>query len=121
MRLPIQLALTYPQRLQPTTAPLNLAEVGSLNFSQPDLARYPCLRLAMQAGETAGTYPAVMAAADEVTVQAFLDERVGFAEIPSIIEATLDAHEGTPEPGLEAIDAADAWARRFASERIASS
>ena len=121
MRLPIQLALTYPQRLQPTTAPLNLAEVGSLNFSQPDLARYPCLRLAMQAGETAGTYPAVMAAADEVAVQAFLDERIGFAEIPSIIEATLDAHEGTPEPGLEAIDAADAWARRFTSERIASS
>ena len=118
MRLPIQLALSWPLRLRPTTAPLDLASVGSLNFSAPDLDRYPCLRLAMRAGLAGGTFPAVMAAADEVAVEAFLNRAIRFDQIPALVEAALDAHEGCTEPSLAQIDEADAWARRATRERI---
>ncbi len=120
MKLPIQLALSYPQRLQPTTDPLDLAAVGSLNFSRPDLDRYPCLKLAQQAGRAGGTYPAVMAAADEVAVEAFLERRIDFTEIADYVHQALDAHRTTKHPTLEAIDAADAWARGFTTGRIAA-
>ena len=73
MRLPIQCALTYPQRLQPTVAPLDLTALGALHFAAPDLDRYPGLRLSQEAGRRGGTYPCVLAAADEVAVAAFLD------------------------------------------------
>lgn len=118
MRLPIQLALSWPLRLRPTTEPLDLAAVGSLNFSAPDLDRYPCLRLAMRAGLAGGTYPAAMAAADEIAVEAFLNRAIRFDQIPALVEHVLDAHESAPEPTLEQIDAADAWARRITRERI---
>ena len=118
MRLPIQLALSWPLRLSPTTDPLDLAAVGSLNFSAPDLDRYPCLRLAMRAGLAGGTYPAAMAAADEIAVEAFLNRAIRFDQIPALVEQALDAHESAPEPTLEQIDAADAWARRITRERI---
>ena len=120
MKLPIQIALSYPRRLQPTTDPLDLAAVGSLNFSRPDLDRYPCLRLAMQAGRAGGTYPAVMAAADEVAVESFLERRIGFTEIAVYVNQAMDAHRATNDPSLEAIDAADAWARGFTTGRIAA-
>ena len=124
MRLPIQLALSWPLRLRPTTEPLDLAAVGSLNFSAPDLERYPCLRLAMRAGLAGGAYPAVLAAADEVAVEAFLAREIRFDQIPALVEHALDAHEGAPqggaEPPLEQIDAADEWARRVTRERIAA-
>ena len=124
MRLPIQLALSWPLRLRPTTEPLDLAAVGSLNFSAPDLERYPCLRLAMRAGLAGGAYPAVLAAADEVAVEAFLAREIRFDQIPALVEYALDAHEGAPqseaEPPLEQIDAADEWARRVTRERIAA-
>ena len=118
MRLPIQLALSWPLRLRPTTDPLDLAAVGSLNFSTPDLDRYPCLRLAMRAGLAGGTYPAVMAAADEIAVEAFLRRAIRFDQIPALVECALDAHESASEPSLEQIDAADQWARRLTRERI---
>ena len=118
MRLPIQCALTYPKRLQPTVAPLDLPALGALHFSAPDLDRYPGLRLCQEAGRQAGTYPCVMAAADEVAVGAFMDRRIRFTEIPDVLAGALDAHESTPDPDLESIDAADAWARRFAEEQI---
>ena len=111
MKLPIQLALSWPLRLQPTTDPLDLAAVGSLNFSAPNLDRYPCLQLAMRAGLADGTYPAAMAAADEVAVHAFLNRQIRFDHIPQLVEQALDAHDNTDNPSLEAIDAADAWAR----------
>ena len=116
MRLPIQCALTYPDRLQPTVEPLDLAALGTLTFQAPDLDRYPCLRLAMQAGRRGGTAPAVMAAADEVAVAAYLDRRITFTEIADMIAATLNAHEAVDDPDLETIDAADAWARRYAAD-----
>ncbi len=120
MKLPIQLALSYPQRLQPTVQPLDLAAVGTLNFSRPDLERYPCLKLAQQAGRAGGTYPAVMAAADEVAVEAFLDERIGFTAIAEYVHQAMDAHRSTKSPDIAAIDAADAWARGFTTGRIAA-
>ena len=121
MKLPIQLALGYPQRLQPTVAPLDLAAVGTLHFSRPDLDRYPCLKLAQQAGRAGGTYPAVMAAADEIAVEAFLERRLRFTEIADYILQAMDAHRSTPNPDIEVIDAADAWARGFTTGRIAAS
>ncbi len=120
MKLPIQLALSYPQRLEPTVEPLDLASVGTLNFSRPDLDRYPCLKLAQQAGRAGGTYPAVMAAADEVAVEAFLDRRIAFTEIADYVNQAMDAHRNTQNPNIEAIDAADAWARGFTTGRIAA-
>ena len=124
MRLPIQLALSWPLRLRPTTEPLDLAAVGSLNFSAPDLERYPCLRLAMRAGLAGGAYPAVLAAADEIAVEAFLGREIRFDQIPALVEHALDAHEGASqsgaEPPLEQIDAADEWARRVTRDRIAA-
>ena len=120
MKLPIQLALGYPARLEPTVEPLDLASVGTLNFSRPDLDRYPCLKLAQQAGRAGGTYPAVMAAADEVAVDAFLERRIGFTEIAEYVNQAMDAHRNTDNPDIEAIDSADAWARGFTTGRIAA-
>ena len=120
MKLPIQLALSYPQRLEPTVEPLDLASVGTLNFSRPDLDRYPCLKLAQQAGRAGGTYPAVMAAADEVAVEAFLKRRIGFTEIADYVHQAMDAHRSVNDPDIEAIDAADSWARGFTTGRIAA-
>ena len=119
MRLPIQCALTYPRRLQPTVAPLDLAALGALHFQEPDLDRYPGLRLCQEAGRRGGTYPCVMAAADEVAVGAFMDRRIRFTAIPDVIAASLDAHQPTDDPDLPTIDASDAWARRFAADHIA--
>ena len=121
MRLPIQLALGHPERLQPTAAPLDLAAVGALHFARPDLDRYPCLRLALQAGRAGGTFPAVMAAADEIAVQAFLDRRIRYNDIPALVESALERHQGGPGDDLEAIDAADQWARRVTLQRVDAS
>ena len=120
MKLPIQLALSYPDRLEPTVAPLDLASVGTLNFSRPDLDRYPCLKLAQQAGREGGTYPAVMAAADEIAVEAFLERRIRFTEIADYVHQAMDVHRSTVNPDIEAIDAADAWARGYTTGRIAA-
>jgi 1-deoxy-D-xylulose-5-phosphate reductoisomerase len=117
MRLPIQCALTYPQRLS-TGRPkrLDLGRLGSLGFSQPDLRRFPCLGLALEAGRRGGTFPAVMAAADEVAVDHFLGGHITFLDIAKVIEATLSAHPGVSDPSLEEVLAADAWARQWAED-----
>ena len=120
MKLPIQCALSYPERLAPTVAPLDLAALGTLTFKAPDLKRYPCLGLCMEAGQRGGTYPAVLAASDEVAVDAYLARRIRFTDIPAIVEASLTAHTGDPEASLEAIDAADAWARRHATASVSA-
>ena len=118
MRLPIQCALTYPDRLDGSgAARLNLARLGSLNFGPPDIGRYPCLRLALEAGAKGGTWPAVLAAADEVAIEAFMGGRISFTDIPKVVDATLSAHTGTADPLLDAVLDADAWAREFAASR----
>jgi 1-deoxy-D-xylulose-5-phosphate reductoisomerase len=117
MRLPIQCALTYPQRLPAARVKrLDLARLGTLAFCQPEPRRFPCLGLALEAGRSGGTFPAAMAAADEVAVEHFLAGRIGFMDIPRAIEATLSAHQGTVEPSLEDVLDADAWARHWAED-----
>ena len=113
MRIPIQYALSHPQRL-PGPPVLDLAAVGSLVFFEPDTARYPCLRLAYEALEAGGTLPAVMNAADEVAVEAFLRGDLPFLGIQRIIEEVMEGHRIVREPTLEEIMMADAWGRQEA-------
>lgn len=116
MRLPILCALAYPRRLpEPVVPTLDLAAYGRLTFDRPNYDRFPCLRLAMEAGRRGGTYPAVMAAADEVAVARFLAGEIGFLDIPAIVEHALERHEPVPDPTLEEVLAADAWARQLAA------
>jgi 1-deoxy-D-xylulose-5-phosphate reductoisomerase len=117
MRLPIQLSLSYPDRMREPPMPLlDLAAIGTLNFGRPDTDRFPCLRLAMDAGRMGGTAPAAMAAADEVAVERFLRREIGFLEIPRVIEHVLERHSPVASPSLDEVLAADAEARRLAAE-----
>jgi len=119
MRLPIQCALTYPERVPEANVPrLDLKMIGTLNFGIPDHARFPCLDLAMQAGKRGGTAPAVLAAADEVAVHHFLAGFIGFKDIARVIEDTLNAHDETGNPSLEQVLEADRWARAHAEDWV---
>lgn len=93
MRIPIQYALTYPKRINSSLKPLNLTEIGSLNFEEVDLDKFPCLRLAYKAAQVGGTMPTVLSSADEVAVQAFLDEKIRFTDIPVVIESVMDKYK----------------------------
>lgn len=115
MRVPISYALHYPERADVPVERLDLAAVGELTFEQPDTAAFPCLRLAREAGTTGGTAPAVLNAADEVAVESFLAERIPFAAIPAVVEATLDAMPLVEPSHFDEIYAADAEARERAS------
>jgi 1-deoxy-D-xylulose-5-phosphate reductoisomerase len=115
MRLPIQYALSYPERLSnPQLAKIDWNKFAPLNFAPPDLTRFPCLRLALEAGERGGTYPGVLCAADEVAVELFLSHRIGFPDIAKLVEETLQHHQSINHPPLEEIFATDAWAREYA-------
>ena len=119
MRLPIQLALAYPERMPAPPMPtLDLGAIGTLHFGTPDTDRFPCLKLAMESGRRGGTFPAAMAAADEVAVERFLAGEVGFLDIPGIIEAVLEKHERVADPDLETVLEADRIARE-AARRVA--
>ena len=119
MRLPIQCALTYPERLPGTTVPrLDLKRIGSLTFGVPDTRQYPCLGLALEAGRRGGTSPAVLAAADEVAVQNFLAGHIRFPNIAHAIEDALNAHSGNTNPSLDQVLEADGWARRYAENWV---
>ena len=115
MRFPIQYAMSYPERWEnPTLPQLNPVEVGQLTFEEMDLERYPCFKLALEAGKKGGTYPAVLSAADEVAVGMFLSYQIGFSDIPKIVEAALANHDAVDYPSLEDVLDADAWAREYA-------
>lgn len=117
MRLPIQLALAYPERMpEPAMDRLDLAKAGTLTFGTPDMSRFPCLQLAMRVGALGGTYPAAMAAADEIAVERFLEGHVGFLDIPRIIEAVLADHQSVADPDLETVIEADRFARQRARQ-----
>jgi len=111
MRLPIQYALFYPERPPSELPRLDFSNIGPLTFEAPDLEKFPCLGLALEAGRKRGTYPAVLSAADEVAVELFLEQRIGFLDIATLVEDTLEQHQSIPHPSLEEILAADAWAR----------
>jgi len=113
MRIPIQYALLYPERAPSPVRRLSLADVGSLTFHAPDRTRFPALDLAYAAARTGGTMPAVLNAANEVAVELFLQGRIGFTDIPRLVEAVMDDHE-PQEAELTAILEADGWARRVA-------
>jgi 1-deoxy-D-xylulose-5-phosphate reductoisomerase len=119
MRLPIQYALTYPERCDPGLPPLDLASPLTLDFHPPDFDRFPCLALAYHALELGGTAPAVLNAANEVAVAAYLQERVGFLRIPEMLSETLSRHQPGPARELDAVLAADRWAREE-TERLIS-
>lgn len=118
MRLPIQYALFYPERRPSGRKPLDLAAAGRLSFAGVDWSAFPCLRLAIQAGAAGGSWPAVLNAADEVAVEAFLGGRLAFPEIAAVVATVLDRWEGGPAGTLEEVAAADRWARRRAGEVI---
>ena len=111
MRLPIQYALMYPERVNTDLPRLDIAAQGTLNFARPDPKRYPALDLAYRAAEHGGTMPAVMNAANEVAVGAFLDGRIGFLDIQRTISRVMDTHKPVQDPGLGQILEADSWAR----------
>jgi 1-deoxy-D-xylulose-5-phosphate reductoisomerase len=115
MRIPIQYALSYPERMANTDLPvLDLCQIGPLTFTPADYTRFPCLQLARDAGGKGGTYPAVLCAADEVAVELFLKNEIEFTKIPRLIGETLDSHRSIIHPSLEMIMEADTWARQRA-------
>ncbi len=111
MRLPIQYALSYPERWENDCPKLDLLSVGTLNFEEPRTDLFPCLQLAIEAGAAGGTLPAVMNAANEQAVEMFLNGRIDFLDIPELIHRVMSNHDCIPQPGLEDILQSDRWAR----------
>jgi 1-deoxy-D-xylulose-5-phosphate reductoisomerase len=118
MRQPIQYALSYPERLPTPLKPVDFAAMGSLRFEPLDMERFPCLGYALAAGSRGGTYPAALAAADEEAVNAFLTGRLRFLDIPELLSDTLEEFVTKDDISLEAVLAADAWGREFATAWI---
>jgi 1-deoxy-D-xylulose-5-phosphate reductoisomerase len=118
MRIPIQYALTYPERLPSLTEQLDLVEIGTLTFEKPSQERFPCLSFAYEALKAGGTMPAVLNAANEIAVEYFLHNKVRFLDIPRIVEDTMAKHSIVISPTLEDILDADKWAREVAGSYV---
>jgi 1-deoxy-D-xylulose-5-phosphate reductoisomerase len=118
MRVPIQYALTYPERVAGPAEHLDLASVGRLSFEPVDMARYPAFGLIREAGQAGGTYPAALSAANDVAVEQFVTGRIGFTRIAETLAATLDAHQPRPDPTLDDLLEAERWARAYAEGRL---
>lgn len=115
MCLPIQYALTYPDRMASDRVQTNFPKIGTLTFEEPDLERFPALELARRAGTVGGTLPAVLNAANEVAVEAFVNRKISFPQITSLVRRTMESHQIVMHPTLDQILAADAWARQEAA------
>ncbi len=118
MCFPIQYAVTWPDRVANTLPPLDFGKLQKLEFAAPRLDDFPALNLARQAGETGGTLPAVMNAANEIAVSAFLDRRIPFPRIWQLVEEVMNRHSSFANPTLDAILDADRWARAAAVETL---
>ncbi len=118
MKTPIAYALSWPERLPLEQNPLDLCRCGDLSFSTPDLERFPCLGLAYQALEVGGTCPAVMNAANEIAVAAFLQERISFLQIPAVIAQVMENHKAVSVTEITQVLAADSWGRQRAEHII---
>jgi 1-deoxy-D-xylulose-5-phosphate reductoisomerase len=118
MRVPIAYALSYPERLALDVPAPDFTALRALTFENPDMDRFPCLGLAIQACRAGRTYPVVLNAADEVAVDAFLNNRVGLGRIAEVLEETMGKHEPVTNPELSDIFSVDAWARRTAEEHL---
>lgn len=117
MRLPIQYGMTFPERAGRVVEPLDLVKAGALEFSAPDFSRFPCLALAREAARQGGGMPAVLSAADEIAVEAFLGRRIKFTDIPRVLEKTMAGYQVSGGlPSFQEIVEVDAWARAKAEE-----
>lgn len=119
MHLPIQLALTFPQKIGTKLPELDLAEVGELTFERPNLDTFPCLRIAIECAKLGGYYPAIMNGANEIVVAAFLEDKIGFYDIPAIIEEVLNRSEKADNITLDGVFEMDNFARNSARELLA--
>ena len=120
MRIPIQYALTYPDRKFLSSPKLDLAALGELTFLQPDYVKFPALELALDSIKTGGTAPAVLNAANEIAVQSFLKKEISFQNIPESIKRTLDQHAVKQNPEIDDILYEDKKARDFVHKTIQS-
>jgi len=111
MRIPIQYAMTFPQRCNSTLERLDFCKLGTMHFEKPDVKNFPCLRLAYWVAKEGGTLPCVLNAANEVCVSDFLNKRLKFSAIPRVIEKVLMKHRNNRDPKFSDIMSADAWAR----------
>ena len=118
MRIPIASTLAWPERITSNCKPLDLANIGNLSFEAPDLVRFPALQLARSAAESGGTAPAMLNAANEVAVAAFLDGRIAFLDIANIVEAVVSRYATQSMPDLAGLFIVDADARRYAADQI---
>ncbi len=118
MRIPIQFALTHPERYVSRLQGLKLEKMARLTFHKPDLGNFPCLGLALRAGRLGGTMPVVLNAADEIAVEAFLERKIKFTDIPKIIEWVMKEHKVNKKPSLKKILEVDSWARNRTKEKI---
>jgi len=116
MCLPIQYALTYPDRAASERVQTNFPKLGTLTFEEPDVERFPAIELARKAGEIGGTLPAVLNAANEIAVEAFVNRKINFPQITETVRRTMDAHQTVAHPSLDQILEADTWARREAAK-----
>ena len=119
MKIPIQLALFYPNRIVNEIPSLDLAQVSTLTFEKPDLDVFRCLSLSYEAIRIGGSMPAVLNAANEIAVDAFLNKKINFIQIPQILEQVMNDHKAISDPDLDSVLALDQWAREKASETIA--
>src|SRR6476660_2529804 len=120
MCFPIQYAITWPDRVPNSLPPLDFGKLADLKFAQPRYGDFPALNLARRAGETSGTLPAVLNAANEVAVSSFLEKRMRFPQIWQTVERVMNAHESIAHPGLDEILQADQWARAEAGRHVKS-
>ncbi len=118
MAVPISYALSWPQRLKNDLPPLDLEQIGTLTFEKPDMQRFRCLALALEAIDIGQSMPAVMNGANEIAVEAFLNGKIGFMDIPALIEKTMKEHETFVINSIDAVLAADKWARKKAGELV---
>ena len=118
MKLPIQYALSYPNRIVSDFERLDLAKLMTLTFERPDIDTFPCLKLAYDVLKMGGTYSAVLNSANEVLVNEFLEDKIGFYDIPYYIEKTLESHNSITNPKLEEILEIDRWTREYLSKNI---
>jgi 1-deoxy-D-xylulose-5-phosphate reductoisomerase len=118
MRLPIQYALTCPDRVETSLPRLDLKAMGGIVFEDPDRERFPCLDLAFEAVRAGGTLPAVLSAADEVAVQSFLEGSIGFGQVYPLLKSVVQAHKPRSSGSLEAVMEADRWARQEARKLV---
>ena len=118
MCLPIQYALTWPERVQSTRVQTDFAAIGTLTFENPDEERFPALRLAREAGLKGGTLPCVLNAANEIAVESFINNKIRFDQISTLVEEVMSAHQRIDHPMLDQLLEADHWARDNARSRI---